>query len=178
MPLDLNGGSGLTRLSCRAGGLLPPRTRQLGHGRESMWEWDDGYHGNVSRRSGIGASEISIGYRSRLLSAFGVLATGGRDAPSKVLGSLGRFGGQIGNIGQEEAYETTIDDFRRRCRIGLQPGATAGTVGAGLSIGVLHGYCGELLACHATLQWRRVDRGRPTRASRDGLVPTVGHPEE
>jgi len=34
-----------------------------------------------------------------------------------------RFGGQIGNIGQEEAYETTIDDFRRRCRIGLQPGA-------------------------------------------------------
>ena len=56
--------------------------------------------------------------------------------------------------------------------------ATVGTVGAGLSIGMLHGYFGELLACQATLQWRRVDRGRSTRASRDGLVPTVGHAEE
>jgi hypothetical protein len=73
---------------------------------------------------------LAIGYRSRLLSAFGVLeATGGRDAPSKVLGSWG----------DSPAYDTTIDDFRRRCRIGLQPGATVGTVGAGLSIGMLHG---------------------------------------
>src|SRR5436190_20512632 len=80
------------------------------------------------------------------------------------------------NIGQEKANETTIDDLRRRCRIGLQRGATVGTVGAALSIGMLHGYFGELLVCHAPLQWRRVDRGRPTRASLDGVVPTVGHP--